>query len=67
MRDHVAVRDQTQARIDHTRSIVIQSWIWLSSSGARTERHEQRLERTIDRLARSRLTLAEARRTLARR
>ena len=66
MRDHVALRDQSQARVAHTRSLVVDSWIKLSFSQDRTERQEQRVQQSIERVARSRIRLAEARRTLAR-
>ena len=67
MRDHVALRDQSQARIAHTRHLVIDSWISMTFALDRANRREQRVQRSIERVARSRIRLAEARRTLARR
>ena len=65
--DHVASTDQARARIAHTRSMVVSSWIAISFSEHRSNRHAARVERTIDRLARSRIRLSQARRSLARR
>lgn len=66
MPDHVAACDQWKARIDHTRSIVLGSWIQVSFARDRSKRQLALIDRSIERLARSRIRLAESRRTLAR-
>jgi hypothetical protein len=67
VRDHVATTDQSRARIEHTRNMMVGSWIQLSFAKARTEQQAAIVERSIERLARSRIKLSATRRTLGRR